>query len=336
MSLKKAESKANYISEAHLRKTLKNWNWEAYKYLDIEESHDVQDKNNKESWRREYLRRLRLVLGLALSTKNKIQAIGALAIPELIYSFGIVNRHQELQKLNRKTRKLLTIHGQYRPKADVDHLYVPRKQAGRGLIQLVVAYPVEITKLLENVDRKEDPLMHCQHRHHINSAVLQTARHLKTEVQTGRRQIKDSTAEKTKERWWVKRKHGQVPCNLDEKLGDNEQSYRWLKSGDINVETERTLVAAQGHEISTNYFKNKTLKEETDSKCRLCKQHEETIDYLTSGYSILVKNEYLMRHDKVCAHLLYSICKALDIETTNDARARARTHTKVSVWTGRC
>jgi len=129
----------------------------------------------------------------------------------------------------------------------------------------------------------------------------------------------------------VKRKHGQVPCNLDEKLGDNEQSYRWLKSGDINVETERTLVAAQGHEISTNYFKNKTLKEETDSKCRLCKQHEETIDYLTSGYSILVKNEYLMRHDKVCAHLLYSICKALDIETTNDARARARTHTKVSV-----
>jgi len=33
--------------------------------------------------------------------------------------------------------------------------------------------------------------------------------------------------------------------------------------------------------------------------------------------NILVKNEYLMRHDKVCTHLHYSICKALGIETTD-------------------
>ena len=59
------------------------------------------------------------------------------------------------------------------------------------------------------------------------------------------------------------------------------------------------------------------MKEEIESKCRLCKQHEETIDHLTSGCHILAKNEYLMRQDKVCAHLHYSICKALGIETTN-------------------
>ena len=29
------------------------------------------------------------------------------------------------------------------------------------------------------------------------------------------------------------------------------------------------------------------------------------------------KNEYLMRHDKVCTHLHYSICKVLGIETTD-------------------
>jgi len=32
---------------------------------------------------------------------------------------------------------------------------------------------------------------------------------------------------------------------------------------------------------------------------------------------ILAKNEYLMRHDKVCTHLHYSICKALGTETTD-------------------
>jgi len=89
--------------------------------------------------------------------KNKIQAIGSLAVPVLRYNFGNVNWHQEeLQKLDRITRKLLTIHGQHHPKADVDRLYVPRKQGGRGLMQLEAAHAVKITKFAEYVDRKED------------------------------------------------------------------------------------------------------------------------------------------------------------------------------------
>ena len=57
------------------------------------------------------MRGLRLVLGTELSAKNKIQATGSLAVPVLRYSFGIINWHQEeLQNLDRKTRKLLTIY----------------------------------------------------------------------------------------------------------------------------------------------------------------------------------------------------------------------------------
>jgi len=103
--------------------------------------------------------------------------------------------------------------------------------------------------------------------------------------------------------------HGQLPRSLDEKVVGTEQSYRWVKSGDIKGETGMTIVAAQDQAISKNYFKNKILKKEIESKCRLCKQHEETIDHLTSGCPILAKNEYLMRHDKVCTHLHYSISK---------------------------
>ena len=121
--------------------------------------------------------------------------------------------------------------------------------------------------------------------------------------------------------------HGQFPRNLDEKLVGNEQSYRWLKFGYIKGETESTIVAAQDQEISTNSFKNKILKEEVDSKCRLFTQHEETVDHLTSGCPILAKNEYLMRHDKVDAHLRFSICKALSTETTD----KRHTHTQTSM-----
>ena len=68
---------------------------------------------------------------------------------------------------------------------------------------------------------------------------------------------------------------------------------------------------------SAREFNNNNNNNEIESKCRLCKQHEETIDHLTSGCPILAKNEYLMRHDKVCTHLHYSICKSLGTETTD-------------------
>jgi hypothetical protein len=149
--------------------------------------------------------------------------------------------------------------------------------------------------------------------------------------------MNDNTAEKREERWRRKMMHGQFPRSLDEKLVDNEQLYEWLKSGNIKGETERTTVAAQDQAISTNYFKNKILKEEADIKCRLCK-HEETIGHLTSGCPILAKNEYLMRHDKVGVHLCYSICKALSIEMTDKWYTHTHTHPNqyMSMKLGQC
>ena len=56
-------------------------------------------------------------------------------------------------------------------------------------------------------------------------------------------------------------------------------TYWWLKYGDIKGETKNKIVATQDEAISTNYFKNKILKEETDSKCWLYKEHEEATDH---------------------------------------------------------
>jgi len=53
---------------------------------------------------------------------------------------------------------------------------------------------------VEYVDRKEVPLIQAvrTHQHNSDSAVLQTARCLKTEVQKETRKMKDSIAEKNK------------------------------------------------------------------------------------------------------------------------------------------
>ena len=55
----------------------------AYKYIEIEESFDIQHKNEKKNMKKECLRRLRLVLGTELSAKNKIQAIESFVVPVL-------------------------------------------------------------------------------------------------------------------------------------------------------------------------------------------------------------------------------------------------------------
>ena len=69
-------------------------------------------------------------------------------------------------------------------------------------MQLEAAHAVEITKLVEYVDRKEDPQIHVfrTHQHNTDSTVLEADRSLKTEVQKETRKMKDSIAEKTKER----------------------------------------------------------------------------------------------------------------------------------------
>jgi len=80
-----------------------------YKYLGIEESEGIQHQQMKERLKQEYSRRLRMILKFELNARNKITAIGALAVPGLRYSFGIINwRTEEIKQIDRKTRKMLT------------------------------------------------------------------------------------------------------------------------------------------------------------------------------------------------------------------------------------
>jgi hypothetical protein len=55
------------------------------------------------------------------------------------------------------------------------------------------------------------------------------------------------------------------------------KSYHWLKSGDIKGETESRVVAAQDQATSTNYFKNKILKEEIETRYNNLKQERENV-----------------------------------------------------------
>ena len=57
------------------------------------------------------------------------------AVAILRYSAGVVEwRSDELKELERKTRKMMTMHEVLHPKSDVDRVYLPKQKGGRGLI----------------------------------------------------------------------------------------------------------------------------------------------------------------------------------------------------------
>jgi hypothetical protein len=100
---------------------------------------------------------------------------------------------------------------------------------------------------------------------------------------------------------------GQYFRNIDRQLISEEEMFLWLSKGDLNAETESEIVAAQDQALQTKYYATKILKTETDSKCRLCQKFDETIDHIISACPILAKEQYIKRHDSVCAQLHFNI-----------------------------
>jgi len=138
-----------------------------YRYLGAKESEVIQHQQIKEILKQEYSKRLRMVLKAELNARNKITAIGALAVPVLRYSFGIIDCRTEEKKIDRKTREMLTMYKMHHPKADINRLYVKRKEGGRGLVQIEAAYKAKIINITEylNINYKEDQFVNIFKSH---------------------------------------------------------------------------------------------------------------------------------------------------------------------------
>ena len=108
---------------------------EMYKYLGMEEIDGIQYGKMREKRKQECYGRVRGLLQLELNAKYKIEAIKISAIPIVTYSFNVFNWNlEEINRTDRKTRKLMTL------KADVSRMYIPRKEGGRGITNLEMAY----------------------------------------------------------------------------------------------------------------------------------------------------------------------------------------------------
>ena len=67
--------------------------------------------------------------------------------------------------------------------------------------------------------------------------------------------FKKQKSQELKDKWSEKRMYGQFIRNRPEEV-DREKSWSWLSRGDLKVETEALLCAAQEQALRTNYVKH--------------------------------------------------------------------------------
>ena len=131
-----------------------------YTYLGILETDKIKEKEMKEKFSKEYLRRLRLILRSKLNGRNKIMAVNTWAVSVMRYGAGILKWNtDELKSLDRRTRKFMTMHGALHPKSDIDRVYLSREMGGRGLISCEGCIRMEENNLGWYVRNSVEPLI---------------------------------------------------------------------------------------------------------------------------------------------------------------------------------
>ena len=94
---------------------------------------------------------MRTILETKLNGGNIITGINTWAISLLRYSAAFLDwTAAELEQMDRRTRKLMTMHRALNPKSDVARIYLSKKGGGRGLIS--VEDTVKLAYVLESED----------------------------------------------------------------------------------------------------------------------------------------------------------------------------------------
>ena len=240
--------------------SIKSVGEEGYKYLGMLEIDEIMNQTMKELAQKEYLRLLKKILKSRLSGKNIIIAINTWAVSLLRYGAGLINwTKNELQELDRKTRKKLTMYGAFHPKSNVNRLYLTRKEGGRGLIGAEETVRSEENNLGWYVINNDHEIMRLIEKEGI----------LRSKEIKDPKIWKQQNKEKHKSGWMDKPLHGQT-ADATKDLMDKDKNWNWLKHAGLKKETESTIFAAQEQAVGTNSVKTSFTK----------KIYQKNVDYV--------------------------------------------------------
>ena len=294
-----------------------------YKYLGVLEGACMMTMEMKEKVSKEYVRRVKLVAGSGLNGGNMMRAVNAWAVSVVRYTAGVLDWTQkELEALDKKTRKILTMNGAFHKASSVDRLYMKRKEGGRGLISVEECVRAEERGLCEYVLASEEWML----------MVVATG----MEDEGSQLEFKKRMADERVSRLKAKKLHGKFFNKVQDVAG--EKTWQWMRDSGLRKWTEGYVCAAQENVLKTRNYCASVLKQGGERKCRLCGEYVETVGHLVSACSALAQTEYKRRHDKMGLRVYWELCGNYGLkrsekwwEEVPDA-VRLREDEKVEIW----
>ena len=267
------------------------------------EADDIMHDKVKRSMKKKYIRRVKKRLSSKLNASNIIKAINSWAVSLLRYSGGIVNwTKSELAELDRKTRKLLTIHCALHLRSNVSRLYLPRREGGRGLISVEDAINIEERNINVYISQSQERLLKAAwERKNVDE--IETPKEYKERIK--RKRIED---------WSGKQLHGQFKRETEDLSG---VSCNWIRTSELKKETGGLIFAAQDQALRTNAIKARIENQNVSSKCRMCGSHDETVQHILCSCPKFAQTEYKKRHDVVGRVIHWELFKEYGVECSD-------------------
>ena len=105
-----------------------------------------------------------------------------------------------------------------------------------------------------------------------------------------------------------KKMYGQFLRDASAKV-DKKLSWRWLRKGNLKIQTESLVCATQEQALKTNYLKLHIDKTANSPLCRMCGNKGEIIQHIICECEKLAQKEYKRRHNNVARRLHWDLCK---------------------------
>ena len=222
---------------------------------------------NKNRVTKEYYTRVKRIWNSELSSVNKVIAHNSFAVPVLTTTVGILTwTIDKIKEIDIKTRKQLTIFRNFHPDGDIDKLYLPRGQGGRGIKMIARMFESRIVSIAQYIkmNKSENNILDFVYQQE-QQEIIRLSQQLLDMYQieydnTTRPRVLSKLFVKAdlsaqKERYTSKVMHSYYEIKImDDPQIDNQLSNAWRKDKYL---IENYISVVQDQELSTKFLKKK-------------------------------------------------------------------------------
>ena len=240
----------------------------------------------------------------------------------MIPTFGLLDwTIDEIDSIDKKTRKILTMTGNFHKNSDIDRFYMPRKLGGRGIKEIMAAYECRIVSAKQHLTQnKKNNKYLSKVIESEENGIIRIANELikQSNIEVNENlslrdvgQLYQQYVINTKsQKFTEKQMHGYLFKKVKEQ-DQIDKSTSWTTDKYITSHFEGYAFAIHEQEINTKdlQYRHDIKSGKTpwqNNKCRLCNYCVEDITHVISSCSKMSSRYYLpLRHD-VIAKTVYN------------------------------